>query len=72
MGAFSIVRTVPVEHCAIECRSSFDEVHAAVLANVPELKHELWDMLVRADTAKIELARREWTKLWLLFAIMAS
>jgi hypothetical protein len=65
MSASSIVRTVAIEHCAMECRRSFDEVHRAVLANVPQLKHELWDMLVRADTAKIELARREWPKLWL-------
>ena len=65
MSASRIVRTVAVEHCAIECRRSFDDVHEAVLRNVPELKGELWDMLVRADNAKIDLARREWPKLWL-------
>ena len=65
MGASRVVRTVAVEHCAMECRRSFDEVRQALASIAPPLKPELSDMLVRADTEAIAVARRDWPKLWL-------
>jgi Domain of unknown function DUF302 len=58
-------RTVDVEHRFIECQSSFDEVHRSLLASVPALKPEIWDMLARGEWDKVEVARRTGPKLWL-------
>lgn len=65
MVASGASHSLTIEHCVIECRHSFDEVHQSILTNVSELTPELWDILVKADTAKIEAARRDWPKLWL-------
>jgi hypothetical protein len=65
MGASQAGRTLTIAHCVIACRRPFDDVHQALLAAVPELKPELWDMLVNADHEKIAVARRDWPKLWL-------
>ena len=58
-------RTINVEHRFIECPSSFDEVHRSLLASVPVLKPEIWDMLARGERDKVEVARRTGPKLWL-------
>ena len=65
MSASRLLRTVAVEHRAIECRRSFDEVHRALISILPALKPELGEMLARADAGMIAQAREEWPKLWL-------
>jgi Domain of unknown function DUF302 len=65
MGASQLVRTIAVEHRAVQCRLPFEEVRQALASNAPALKRELSDMLIRADTEQIAIARRDWPKLWL-------
>ena len=65
MGASKTRRTFPVEHRFLECGSSFDEVHRALLALLPPLKPEIGDMLARGERDKVESARRSGPKLWL-------
>jgi hypothetical protein len=65
MAYSKLRRTIDVEHRFIECQLSFDEVHRSLLASVPALKPEIWDMLARGERDKVELARRTGPKLWL-------
>jgi len=65
MGVSRPVRSFAVEHRALNCRRTFDEVRQALRSIVPALRPELSDMLVRADTDAIAVARRDWPKLWL-------
>jgi hypothetical protein len=65
MAHSKLRRTINVEHRFIECRSSFDEVHRSLLASVPALKPEIWDMLARGERDRVEVARRTGPKLWL-------
>jgi uncharacterized protein DUF302 len=58
-------RTISVEHRFIECQSSFDEVHRSLLATVPALKPEIWEMLARGERDKVDEARRTGPKLWI-------
>ena len=58
MGYSRVRRTFNVEHRFLECKSSFDEVHRALLAILPPLKQEIGDMLARGEREKVEVARR--------------
>jgi hypothetical protein len=58
-------RTINVEHRFIECRLSFDEVHRSLMATVPALKPEIWEMLARGERDKVDEARRTGPKLWI-------
>ena len=64
-SASFLVRTVAVEHRAIECRRTFDEVRRALASVVPALRPELTQMLARAETDAIARARRGGPQLWL-------
>lgn len=59
------LRTVSVEHRALECASSFEEVHKALITSLPVLRPEVSEILTRREAEKVEIARREWPKLWL-------
>jgi hypothetical protein len=61
----SIRRTFSVEHRYLDCRSHFDEVHRRLLANLPPLEQETWDILARGERDKVEAARQSGPKLWL-------
>jgi hypothetical protein len=50
---------------ALECASSFEEVHRALIASLPALKSELFEILTRGEKEKVAIARSEWPKLWL-------
>ena len=65
MVAPRLLRTLSVEHRALQCARSFDEVHRALIDSVPALKPEVSEMLVRGEREKVAVARREWPKLWL-------
>ena len=65
MAATRLLRTLSVEHRALQCTRPFDEVHRAVLDSVPVLKPEVSEFLVRGEKEKIAIARRDWPKLWL-------
>ena len=59
------LRTVSIEHRALECTSSFEEVHRSLVASLPALRPEVSEILTRGEAEKVEIARREWPKLWL-------
>ena len=59
------LRTLSVEHRALHCARSFDEVHSALIDSVPALKPEVSEILVRGEKEKVAIARRDWPKLWL-------
>ena len=59
------VRTLSVEHRALYCDRSFDEVHRALIDSLPALRPEVSEILVRGDKEKVAVARRDWPKLWL-------
>lgn len=65
MAAPRLLRTLSVEHRALRCARSFDEVHRALIESVPTLKPEVSEILVRGEKEKVAIARREWPKLWL-------
>jgi hypothetical protein len=68
MGGSKLVRTIEVEHRALECRRPFETTKQALEALVPALRPELQSMLVVADAEKIAIARRDWPELWLFLA----
>ena len=68
MGGSQLLRTVAVEHRAVECRRPFEAVKQALEALVPALRPDVQSMLVGADTEKIAIARRDGPKLWLFLA----
>ncbi len=59
MTTSRLLRTLTVEHRIMECARPFDEVHRALLAAVPALKPEVYEILVRGDSEKIAVARRD-------------
>jgi hypothetical protein len=61
----SSLRNVCIDHRILICRRPFEDVHAALVAALPSVKPELGKILADDDTAKVDLARREWPKLWL-------
>ena len=65
MAAPRLLRTLSVEHCALQCARPFDEVHSALIDSVPALKPEVSEILVRGQKEKVAIARRDWPKLWL-------
>jgi hypothetical protein len=65
MAAPRLLRTLSVEHCALQCPRPFDEVHSALIDSVPALKPEVSEILVRGQKEKVAIARRGWPKLWL-------
>ena len=65
MLAPCISRALSVEHRALQCARSFDEVHQALIDSVPALKPEVSEILIRGEKEKIAIARSEWPKLWL-------
>ena len=65
MTAPRLLRTLSVEHRALQCARPFDEVHRALIDSVPALKPEVSAMLVRGEKEKVAVARRDWPKLWL-------
>lgn len=65
MTAPQSLRTLSVEHRALYCDRSFDEVHRALIDSLPALQPEVSEILVRGETAKLAIARRDWPKLWL-------
>jgi hypothetical protein len=65
MAAARLLRTLSVEHRALQCALPFDEVHRALTDSVPALKPEVSEILVRGDKEKVAIARRDWPKLWL-------
>jgi hypothetical protein len=65
VAAPQLVRTLLVEHRALQCARPFDEVHRALIDSVPALKPEVSEILVRGDKEKVAIARRDWPKLWL-------
>jgi hypothetical protein len=72
MTAPRLLRTLSVEHRALQCARPFYEVHRALTDSVPALKPELSEILVRGEKAQVAIARRDWPKLWLfLVRIMA-
>jgi hypothetical protein len=60
-----LLRTLSVEHRALQCARSFDEVHSALIEALPVLKPEVYEILIRGEKDKITIARRDWSKLWL-------
>lgn len=68
MAAPRLLRTLSVEHRALQCARSFDEVHRALIDLLPALKPEVSEILVRGEKEKVASARREWPKLWLFLA----
>lgn len=56
---------VLIEHRTIKCSRSFELVHAALIAGVPQLDPELAGMLARGEREKVEAARRNLPKLWI-------
>lgn len=65
MATPRLLRTLSVEHRALECARPFDEVHRALIDSVPALKPEVSEILIRRASDKIAIARRDWPKLWL-------
>ena len=65
MAAPQLLRTLSVEHRALQCARPFDEVHRALIESVPALKPEVSEILVRGEKEKVAVARRDWPKLWL-------
>lgn len=68
MAASRLVRTLSVEHRALQCARPFDEVHRALVDSLPALKPEVSDILVRGEKEKVAIARRDWPRLWLFLA----
>jgi|SRR5580658_1643568 hypothetical protein len=68
MAAPGLMRTVSVEHRALQCVRPFEEVHRALINSVPALKPEVSEILIRGEKEKVAVARREWPKLWLFLA----
>ena len=60
-----LLRNLTIEHRALECASSFDEVDRALIAALPALKSQLSEVLTRGEKEKVAIARRDWPKLWL-------
>jgi len=65
MAVPRLLRTLSVEHRALTCARSFDEVHRALIDSVPALKPEASEILSRGEQEKVAIARRDWPKLWL-------
>ena len=65
MAAPRLLRTLAVEHRALQCARPFDEVHRASIDSVPALKPEVSEILIRREKEKVAIARRDWPKLWL-------
>lgn len=65
MAASRLVRTLSIEHRALQCARPFDEVHRALVDSLPALKPEVSDILVRGEKEKVAIARRDWPRLWL-------
>jgi uncharacterized protein (DUF302 family) len=61
-------RTVAVEHIRLVCRKKFDEVHSALVKNLPQLDPALASLLVGAKTEEIAAQRANGPKLWLFLA----
>ena len=68
MGAPRLLRTLSVEHRALECARPFEEVHRALIDSVPALRPEVSDILIRREKEKVAIAGRDWPKLWLFLA----
>jgi hypothetical protein len=56
MPAPWLLRSLSVEHRALQCARPFDVVHEALIDSVPALKPEVSEILVRADKEKIAIA----------------
>ena len=65
MAASRLLRTLAVEHRALQCARPFDEVHRALIDSIPALRPEVSEILVRREKEKVAVARRDWPKLWL-------
>ena len=65
MAAPRLLRTLAVEHRALQCARPIDEVHRALIDSVPALKPEVSEILIRREKEKVAIARRDWPKLWL-------
>ena len=51
-----LLRNLTIEHRALECASSFEEVHRALIASLPALKSELSEILTRGEKEKVAIA----------------
>ena len=58
-------RTFVIEHIRLACRRSFEDVHAALLKNLPQLEPKLAHLLESGDAEKIAAERANGPKLWL-------
>jgi hypothetical protein len=65
MTAPRLLRTLSVEHRALQCARPFEEVHRTLIDALPALTPEVSDVLIRGDKEKVAIARRDWPKLWL-------
>lgn len=60
-----LLRNLTVEHRALDCARSFEEVHRALMGSLPALKPEVSEILMRGESEQVAIARRDWPKLWL-------
>jgi Domain of unknown function DUF302 len=58
-------QTLAIEHVRLACRRGFEDVHAALLKELPQLDPTLRDLLDSGDTEKIAAERANGPKLWL-------
>jgi len=65
MAATRLLRTLSVEHRALQCARPFDQVHSALIDSVPALRPEVSEILIRGEAERAVIARRDWPKLWL-------
>src|SRR5262249_45376234 len=61
-------RTLAVEHITLVCRRKFDEVHSALVKNLPQLDPTVAKLLVEAKTEEIAAQRANGPRLWLFLA----
>ena len=61
-------RTLAVEHITLVCRRKFDEVHSALVKNLPQLDPTLVNLLVEAKTEEIAAQQANGPRLWLFLA----
>ena len=58
-------QTFVIEHIRLACRRGFDDVHAALLKDLPQLDPMLPRLLDTGDTEKIAAEQANGPKLWL-------
>jgi hypothetical protein len=63
MATPRLLRNLTIEHRALECASSFEEVHRARIASLPALKPELSEFLKRGEKEKVACQRASLPKI---------